>query len=294
VLFGRAILPLTPIWEPEKAIVLASFYVAVDLRREEGCEDLPVDEALRHFDWLNHESLSWEIRRFVSDADLTGDLREMNDWEVCDLVRVAIETRAVVGLRKSDKAGKPVDATTEQRHLVRNIDKQTRGHLNFGGRQYKLVVDVDLGSVSGRNSYEVAGRDEALRVLDGLAKESGTQGDLAALLGEASLKLTADWRPPFRPDGLILLRRILVRAASVMNDEPAITPSQMRRLLEPVELGFYVDVEEEVELDFQLDLEEAVELEFAASPVDNSEAARDEEDLSPDESDTSEEADGSV
>jgi hypothetical protein len=148
--------------------------------------------------------------------------------------------------------------------------------------------------VSGRNSYEVAGRDEALRVLDGLAKESGTQGDLAALLGEASLKLTTDWRPPFRPDGLILLRRILVRAESVMNDEPAITPSQMRRLLESVELGFYVDVEEEVELDFQLDLEEAVELEFAASPVDNSEAARDEEDLSPDESDPSEEADGSV
>jgi hypothetical protein len=240
VLFGRAILPLTPIWEPEKAIVLAYRLVADRLRREEGCEDLPVDEALRHFDWLNHQSLSREIRRFVSDAGLSRDLREMKDWEVCDLVRVAIKTRAVVCLRKSDKAGKPVDATTEQRHLVRNIDKQTRGHLNFSGRQYKLVVDVDLGKVSGRNSYEVARRDEALRVLDGLAKEAGTAGDLGALLVQASAKLTPDWRPPSQPDGLILLRRIRQSNAPVKDTGPAITPSQVKALLERAWIGIVV------------------------------------------------------
>ena len=92
----------------------------------------------------------------------------------------------VCGLRKSDKAGKRVDATTEQRRLVRNIERQTRGHLNFSGRQYKLVVDVDVARVPGRNSYEVAGRDEALRVLDGLAKEAGVASDLGTLLAQAS------------------------------------------------------------------------------------------------------------
>jgi hypothetical protein len=149
------------------------------------------------------------------------------------MVRAAIKTGALVALRKGDKAGKPVDATTEQRSLVRNIDKQTRGRLNFSGRSYKLVADVDLAGVPGRNSYEVAGHDEARRVLEGLAKQAGTTGHLGTLLVQASAKLTPDWRPPFQPDGLILLRRIVEKAAPTKADDgPALTPSQLRKLQE--------------------------------------------------------------
>jgi hypothetical protein len=70
-------------------------------------------------------------------------------------------------------------------------------------------------------------------VLDGVAKESGAVGDLAKLLETAREKLTADWRPPFtQPDGLILVRRIVIRGATSPADGPALTPSQMRAMLE--------------------------------------------------------------
>jgi N-acetylmuramoyl-L-alanine amidase len=156
------------------------------------------------------------------------------------MVRAAIKTGALVALRKGDKAGKPVDATTEQRSLVRNIDKQTRGRLNFSGRSYKLVADVDLAGVPGRNSYEVAGHDEARRVLEGLAKQAGTTGHLGTLLVQASAKLTPDWRPPFQPDGLILLRRIRQSSAPVKDTEPAMTPSQLKAMMEKAALEIHV------------------------------------------------------
>ena len=233
MLFRHGVLQLTHFWDEEGESVLASSFVAWRLHREEACEDLPVDETLRRFERLKRQPMSsWKIRQFVSDAGLRANLWEMNDWEVANLVRLAIERRSACGLREIDKAGKPVNATTEQRRLVRKIEKQTGGHLNFSGRQYKLVVDVDLGQVPGRNSYEVAGRDEALRVLDGLAKEAGTAGDLGALLVQASAKLTQDWRPPRQPDGLILLRRIRQLSAPVKDTGPAITPSQMKAMIE--------------------------------------------------------------
>jgi hypothetical protein len=233
VLFGFDILPLTPLWERDNPVALVPPIKAMDLCREEGYERLPAREALRHFDAMDRMSAG-QVRQFVSQARLTRMfLSEMDDWELAEIVRDAIKTGALVALRKGDKAGKPVDATTEQRRLVRNIDKQTRGRLNFSGRSYKLVADVDLAGTPGRNGYEVVGRDDAIRVLDGLAKQSGTAGDLSALLAQASAKLTADWRPPFHPDGLILLRRIEARAASTkVDDGPALTPSQLRKLQE--------------------------------------------------------------
>jgi hypothetical protein len=233
VLFGFDILPLTPLWERDNPVALVPPIKAMDLCREEGYERLPAREALRHFDAMDRMSAG-QVRQFVSQARLTRMfLSEMDDWELAEIVRDAIKTGDLVALRKGDKAGKPVDATTEQRRLVRNIDKQTRGRLNFSGRSYKLVADVDLAGTPGRNGYEVVGRDDAIRVLDGLAKQSGTAGDLSALLAQASAKLTADWRPPFHPDGLILLRRIEARAASTkVDDGPALTPSQLRKLQE--------------------------------------------------------------
>ena len=238
MLFGYDILRLTPLHRRDELVVLVPFFKALHLCREEGCDRLPVREALWHFESATTSMMglwaTWEIRVFLGQAHLPGlFLPDTEDSQLIPIIAGAIKTGDLVALRKGDKAGKPVDATTEQRRLVRNIDKQTRGRLNFSGRSYKLVADVDLAGVPGRDSYEVVGHYDAIRVLDGLAKQSGTAGDLSALLAQASVKVTPDWRPPFtQPDGLILLRRIVERAAPRTDDTPAITPSQLRKLKE--------------------------------------------------------------
>jgi hypothetical protein len=67
-------------------------------------------------------------------------------------------------------------------------------------------------------------------VLDCAAKESPAS---AEPLRKASEKLSKDWRPPFsEPDGLILLRRIPIRASLPKDEGPAITPSQMKALFQ--------------------------------------------------------------
>lgn len=238
MLFGPSILQLTPIWEREKTVVLAPSLVAARLRREESCEGLPVPEALRQFDRqfdrLDRRS-SLGIRQFVSEARLAGvSLRDLDDWEVSAIVRAAIKTGDLVALRKGDKTARAPDGTAEQRRLVREIEKLPRGRMTLAGRRYKLVADVDLASVPGRNGYAVVDQKEAQRVLDGLAKESGSPGSLVGLFEQAKAKLTADWRPPFsQPDGLILLRSLPTIAASAVDQGPALTPSQLHKLAEP-------------------------------------------------------------
>ena len=203
---------------------------ALDLRRDEGYEDVPAREALRIFDKMDRLP-SWEMRDFAARARLPRVyLHETDDQQLLFMIRQAIADSRLIAFRKSDGAGKTTSETVERRRLVRQIEQQTRGRLNFSGRQYKLVVDVDLGKVPGRDNYEVVGREDARRVLGGLAKQSGTAGDLVGWLTSAIEKLTPDWRPPRQPDGLILLRRIKAQVAPIDSAEPALTPSQLKKL----------------------------------------------------------------
>ena len=220
--------------------MLAARTEASRLRRDEGCEELPLREALWRFEAMMFRPSS-EIRQFVVEAHLQGVfLRDVADRHLPDLIRRAIRAGQLVALRKGDGSAEAPSETVERRRLVRQIEQQTRGRMGYAGRQYKLVADEDLAGMPGRDSYEVVSRNDALRVLDGLAKQSGPVGDLAGLLGQASTKLTPDWRPPFQPDGLILLRRIVSQAATMPDDGPAITPSQMRELLERASLEVHV------------------------------------------------------
>jgi hypothetical protein len=229
VLFGRAILPLTPLWERDHPIALVPFFKASDLCREEGCERLPSREALRHFDARDRQA-SWQIRQFVADARLGNfDLSRMDDYEVLDVIRDALRDGRLIAVQKGAGKSDSPSATVGLRRLVVQVEKATRGKLSYGGRQYKLVVDLDLGRVPGRDYYEVASQSEARAVLDSAASEQGASADL---LKKASEKLTKDWRPPFQPDGLILLRRIRQSSAPVKDTEPAMTPSQMKAMME--------------------------------------------------------------
>jgi hypothetical protein len=225
MLFGHASLPLTPLWERER-VVLVPAVVAARLGAEGGCHEVEPREALRLFDELPSRNRS-SVREFAAAARLLGGT-PCDDCRLHVLVRAAIRDGRVKGVRAGAPAGDlGARRAAELRRLVRAIE--ARGRIACDGRRYKLVADLDLARLPDRDSYEVVGREPARAVLARMAEAPGVDGQLSALLGRAREKLTADWRPPFgTPDGLILLRRVPALAAVVR--EPAVTPSQLRAL----------------------------------------------------------------
>ena len=160
------------------------------------------------------------------------DIHLMDDREVLDLIRNAIaDGRAVVVQKGKTNLAVP-SATVALRRLVAQVEKETRGKLSFRGRHYKLVVDVELAKMPGRDYCEIASQAEAQAVLDGAAKESPAQ---AGVLAKAWEKLTKDWHPPLQPEGLVLLRRISVQASKHEDAGPALTPSQIQQMRAPKE-----------------------------------------------------------
>jgi hypothetical protein len=114
---------------------------------------------------------------------------------------------------------------------VRAIEAEARPGLSYRGRRYKVVADIQLGRLRDRDSYEVAGRQDAVAILHALAAESGSRhAELAAHLNEAADLLTPDWRPPRNPEGLVLLRKTIVHQAVDPDLGPALTPSQLKKL----------------------------------------------------------------
>jgi outer membrane protein OmpA-like peptidoglycan-associated protein len=231
-MLGFSSLRLTPLWQRGDAIVLVPSIDAIGLRRDEGYVDVPVREALWAFDTMDRRP-SWEIRAFAARAPLPRVyLHETDDRQLLHMIRQAIQHGLLIALRKGDDAVKPPSETVERRRLVRQIEQQTRGKLGYEGRQYKVVVDMELASTPSRDSYEVVPRDDAKRTLDHMAKEPSIAGELATLLGKARDQLTPDWRPPLTPNGLVLLRKVREQNQVAASQAPAITPSQLRALME--------------------------------------------------------------
>ena len=229
----RNSLSLSPLWKTEDPIVLVSWLDSFRMCHEGGCEEVPAREAIDLFDEASHLDPT-EIREFFAEANLTRlRLSDTDEHELVEAVREAIQDGTLVVLCQGNGMQKTPDATLEQRRLVKDIEREARGRLSYGGRQYKLVADRDFAKMPGRDDFEVASRDEARRALSAWANESVGRADLVALFGKASEKLTADWRPPeSRPDGLILLRRVLVPLAAISRDESSITPSQMQAFIQ--------------------------------------------------------------
>lgn len=223
---GPRTLHLAPSWSSEGEVVLASWPDAHQLSRE-GWETLPREEALRCFDRVGPQIAS-PLRRFIAGNHLAGsDLRGLHDHAILGLLRACMrrEEVAVVRARRSTA---PNEAR-ELRHLIAQIERESRGRLTYRGRQYKLTLGDDLAAIPDRNSYEVVPQAEARAILDKISSDVTTLG---ASLAKAKEKLSKDWRPPFsQPDGLVLLRRMPITASKPNDDGPAITPVQMRKLL---------------------------------------------------------------
>ncbi len=215
----------------ENEVLLVSSIRWIAVRAEGGYREIDTRKALRMLENLDRRR-SMDARGFVAEVRIGNFLlSRMDDREVLNLIREAIRDGHVIAVQKGAAESDSPGATVEPRRLVAQVEKATRGKLSFRGRQYKLVVGDDLAKVPGRDSYDVVFQTDARAVLDGIAKESATS---AEPLRKASERIGKDWRPPFsQPEGLVLLRRIPVLASVPKDDGPALTPSQMKALLDP-------------------------------------------------------------
>jgi len=211
-------------------MVLVDSLDSMRMLDEGGWQEISPGQTLWNLDAGAH-CLHWDLRRFVNETQRGVPLPRIDDRELLALLRGLIRSNRLVGLRRA-QAASASSTTTKLRRLVAEIEKAVHGKLSYQGRQYRLVVDVDFPTTPSRDSYEVASQSEARVVLDHAAKEGNAPADL---LRQASEEISRDWRAPSsQPDGLVLLRRIPHRAAAQMDDGPAITPSQMKALLEDV------------------------------------------------------------
>ena len=233
---GHAI-TLSRFYDLEGEVVLLDGLDAMRLCREGTYEAIDPWKAKWTFDrTLSGFGLvsSWSIRDFIAHVRPSSFfLSEMRDRELVELIENGIARGDFVAVKRVDPAtlaNRPVDHAVAKLRLLREIESQTRGKLTVSGRQYRLIRDIDFEKFPERNYYHVVRQDEAKQVLDAMAKEAGASAELPALFAKARDQLTRDWRPPLRPDGLILLRRAPVVRAPVADTGPAITPSQMRKL----------------------------------------------------------------
>jgi hypothetical protein len=232
LLFGRATFTISRPWDDEQVVLVPSIE-ALSLRSEGTCQEVDRHQARWIFDRMDRWN-AFGLRGFVSEARLSSfPVSSLDDRKVFELVRQSIADGRVVAVRKRRGTGNgAADAVGEQRRIVRAIEAITRGRLEQGGRLYKLVADADLAAVPGRNGYAVLSRDAAQRVLDEAAQAPGAAAGLATLLAEARGKLSKDWRAPAAPDGLLLLRKETAPRAASATEEPAISPSRMRKLMD--------------------------------------------------------------
>jgi hypothetical protein len=214
-------------WQ-EDPVVLVRITDGLRLCREGGYRQLSRWEAGSCVDTLDATTMA-TARDFALRSSLTRfSLTQLSDHAVRTLLRDGIQRGELVALCDDEHEPGGDPASARQRGLVRELEAQTHGRLAHAGRQYKLVADVDLTKLPGRERYEVVSRDEAARVLAGIAAQNG--GASAALLGQARDQLTSDWRAPLQPDGLVLLRRLTTIQSTRPDAGPALTPSQIKKL----------------------------------------------------------------
>jgi len=232
-------LPIAPHWERNsQRIFLVRRLDAFRLETSDDFERVSPGETIwrieRGDEWLWAELGDFFARYGPACVDFRSARRE----ELVAWAKGAIEHGDFVGLRPAPGAD-AADATAEERGLVRAIEGAMRGPLSHAGRRYKLVAGMDEAGFPDRDDYEVVGHDDAVRVLQAICEQATSNPPAAKLLERAVAKLSPDWRRPHSPKGLVLLRRMPVRAAAVQ-PAPAITPSQMRAMLEADRpLAFY-------------------------------------------------------
>jgi hypothetical protein len=225
------VLPLLPFWHKE-SVVLVCAEDALRLCRDGGHQALPWGQGRGLVEGLARRDRS-SLREFVLRLHRWRlPVASLDDDALLLHVRDGLRGGTLVVLRVCHGAAAgQTDPTARQRRLVRKIEAATRGRLELAGQRYKLVAGADLGRVPGRDHYVVVRQGDAKQILGALAGRDGISPQVRDFFSEAQNLLTADWRAPFSPDGLVLLHRLVMQAAIRPPAEAPITPSQMKQLL---------------------------------------------------------------
>ncbi len=246
---------LTPFWKPERVrLVLGT--EAVRLCRQHGFQAVPAHRALTWLDGLSHREMA-TLRDFVARARLSvPPLQGVGDSSLLALLRTWVRSGQVAVVREGSQgaeAKNPVDV--RRRQVVRAVQAEAPRGLEYRGRRYRLVADRQLPRLADRDGYEVVSRQDAVEVLHALAAAGG-HAALAQSLTEAAGLLTPDWRPPRVPDGLVLLRRIVVQEARRPDLGPTLTPSQLKKLAQNhwIEIELYSLDDEPCFLPYRLEV----------------------------------------
>ncbi len=219
---GMPSLPLTPPWHPGR-LLLVRATDAISLCRDGSYEKLSAEQGLPHLRGAEWRGPA-EARDFVARLELSSrPLHACDNSTLFNQMGQWIQAGTLVVVRQmAEGAGKQTPWLLKQRRVLRSL-RQAKSHaLRFESRTYRMEAGADLGQIANRDDYEVVGRAEAMRVLDGLAQQA-LPAD-ASLLQEARNLLTPDWRQPMGPDGLVLLSRITVRQNSPMREAPPGNP----------------------------------------------------------------------
>lgn len=252
--------PLSPIslfGAGEKQIFLSTRLDALVLCRGGEYESASALDTISEFD-RPYRHCTLELREFAaSPGVLAMGTSSLSDDRLMLLLRERIRSGDVVGVRRKGRAADDKDdEVVTARRLARSIEAAAPKGLTNAGRRYKLVVGIDLAKTAERDSYQVVGHAEARSILGAIAKDAAGTGKVKDLLPEAMDRLSRDWRPPFQPNGLVLLRR-MVALMPVARPEPPITPSALRKLRDEgwIEIAF-VDAggEPVADVDFNLRL----------------------------------------
>jgi hypothetical protein len=225
-------LNLTLPWEKERLFLLRTTD-ALRLCHGGGFEEMSSSRAVESIRRIVRRDM-FDVRRFVAQVGICPPgVANFDDARLLALLQAKVQIRelAVVRGAAAGLAGAS-SRQADQRRVLSRIEALSRPPMSHGGRQYRLVLDVQLAQLADRNNYEVVRHEDAVTILRGLVQENAAGSDLTGRLTEAIEMLSKDWRPPLSPDGLILLRRLRRSASPRPDDGAALTPSQLKKMTE--------------------------------------------------------------
>jgi hypothetical protein len=216
--FGIPSLPLSPFWQKEQ-VLLVRTTDATRLLHEGSHTEVPRQQSLPYLLEAERRRVD-AVRDFVAMSRvLSLPVGDCPDALLFAQLRKLVEVGTLVLVRTCDAgAASETSSLVKQRRTIRTLDQTKPQALKFEGRTYRLVADADLGRIPDRDNYTVVGHADAIRVLEGLAKLAAPAQ--AAQFREACRQLTRDWRPPMSPDGIVLLKRIVVPQSVPKRDVP--------------------------------------------------------------------------